>query len=102
MNPQVKSCLEEHKGEEGFSKACRLEIDAMVERRVSDFRLDSRLQAVCKDDIANICSFYSVSFPWLSELRTVRSHCIHCWVCATRRCAEMTLPGAFSFYSVRL
>jgi Golgi apparatus protein 1 len=29
----------------------------MIERRVRDFRLDSRLRSVCEDDIFTMCAF---------------------------------------------
>lgn len=57
---QVKTCLEEHRNDPNFGKQCRVELEGMIERRVTDFRLDNRLQSVCKQDIQSICNFYSV------------------------------------------
>lgn len=48
-------CLIEHKEDDGFSKECRAEIDGMIERRVRDFRVDSRLRRVCQTDIKTLC-----------------------------------------------
>lgn len=51
----AKQCLEEHREE--LSSKCRDEIDTMIERRVRDFRLDSRLKKACQRDIGNICAW---------------------------------------------
>ncbi len=45
---QVKDCLVEHRTDAGFSAACKEEVDQMVERRVRDFQLDTRLARYCK------------------------------------------------------
>ena len=52
---QAKQCLEDHREE--LSGECRTEIDSMVERRVRDFRLDSRLKNACQDDIFTMCAY---------------------------------------------
>jgi hypothetical protein len=51
----AKQCLEEHREE--LSSSCREEIDSMIERRVRDFRLDSRLKKACERDISNMCAW---------------------------------------------
>lgn len=51
----AKQCLEEHREE--LSGGCREEIDSMIERRVRDFRLDSRLKKACEKDIGNMCAW---------------------------------------------
>ncbi|KAF8068299.1 GLG1 [Scenedesmus sp. PABB004] len=51
----AKQCLEEHRAE--LSGGCREEIDGMIERRVRDFRLDSRLKAACASDIFDMCAY---------------------------------------------
>eukprot|EP00882_Tetradesmus_deserticola_P030496 GHRQ01034269.1.p2 GENE.GHRQ01034269.1~~GHRQ01034269.1.p2 ORF type:complete len:115 (-),score=46.11 GHRQ01034269.1:433-777(-) len=51
----AKQCLEEHRDE--LSGGCREEIDSMIERRVRDFRLDSRLKKACERDISNMCAW---------------------------------------------
>jgi Golgi apparatus protein 1 len=51
----AKQCLEEHREE--LSSSCRDEIDSMIERRVRDFRLDSRLKKACERDIGNMCAW---------------------------------------------
>lgn len=38
------------------------EVERMIERRVHDFRLDSRLRKSCEEDIYTMCSFSGVSF----------------------------------------
>ncbi len=43
-NAHAKSCLESHLQE--LSGPCRAEMDSMIERRVQDFNLDSRLRKV--------------------------------------------------------
>lgn len=55
---KVKDCLELHRKDEGFSADCREEVDAMIEQRVRDFRLDSRLRTTCEADIYNMCAFF--------------------------------------------
>lgn len=37
--------------------ACRAEIDEMIERRVRDFRLDTRLKNACEKTILDQCSY---------------------------------------------
>jgi hypothetical protein len=44
----------------GFSADCRTELEGMIERRVKDFQLDSRLKAACENDIMDICPVYVV------------------------------------------
>ncbi|KAG2445817.1 hypothetical protein HXX76_000421 [Chlamydomonas incerta] len=55
---RVKDCLESHRHDDGFSDECRTEVDAMIESRVRDFRLDSRLRTTCESDIYNMCAFF--------------------------------------------
>lgn len=54
---KVKDCLEEHRNDEGFGSQCREEVNKMIEERVHDFRLDSRLRKTCEADIYNMCAF---------------------------------------------
>lgn len=35
---------------------CRTEVDAVIERRVRDFRLDSRLRSACAGSISQLCA----------------------------------------------
>ncbi|KIY92688.1 Golgi apparatus protein 1 [Monoraphidium neglectum] len=51
----AKECLEEHREE--LSEGCRSEIDGMIERRVRDFKLDSRLRTACENDIYDTCAY---------------------------------------------
>lgn len=62
---RVKECLEENRLKEDFSPACKEEIDAVIERRVRDFKLDFRLRKDCEADIAKTCAFYGVGAPGL-------------------------------------
>ncbi len=39
------------------------EVDAMVERRGREFRLDDQLRRSCKTDIYAMCSFFGVRTP---------------------------------------
>ena len=57
-NARTKECLEEHREE--LSPGCKEEIDAMIERRVRDFRLDSKLRASCENEIFNMCAYFGV------------------------------------------
>ncbi|GFR46876.1 hypothetical protein Agub_g8517 [Astrephomene gubernaculifera] len=54
---RVKDCLEAHRDDDGFGKECREEVDKMIEQRVRDFRLDSRLKRTCGSDIYNMCAY---------------------------------------------
>ncbi|GIL70396.1 hypothetical protein Vretimale_3583 [Volvox reticuliferus] len=54
---KVKDCLEEHRNDDGFGDECREEVNKMIEARVREFRLDSRLRKTCKTDIYNMCAF---------------------------------------------
>ena len=57
---KVKDCLEDNRNKDSFSADCKEEVDAMIERRVRDFRLDSRLRTVCESDIYSMCAFFGV------------------------------------------
>lgn len=51
----AKQCLEDAREE--LSPGCRAEVDGMIERRVRDFRLDSRLRKACESDIYDTCAY---------------------------------------------
>ncbi|GBF99737.1 hypothetical protein Rsub_12450 [Raphidocelis subcapitata] len=51
----AKDCLIAHRNDNGFSGKCREELEVMIERRVRDFRLDSRLRKHCASDIVSVC-----------------------------------------------
>lgn len=36
----------------------------MIERRVRDFRLDSKLRQACENEIFNMCAYFGVSLGW--------------------------------------
>lgn len=42
----MKDCLESHREDTGFSAECKDELEAMMEKRAADFRLDSTLREV--------------------------------------------------------
>ena len=42
----MKDCLESHREDSGFSAECKDELEAMMEKRAADFRLDSTLREV--------------------------------------------------------
>eukprot|EP00201_Polytomella_parva_P015143 CAMPEP_0175066598 /NCGR_PEP_ID=MMETSP0052_2-20121109/16604_1 /TAXON_ID=51329 ORGANISM="Polytomella parva, Strain SAG 63-3" /NCGR_SAMPLE_ID=MMETSP0052_2 /ASSEMBLY_ACC=CAM_ASM_000194 /LENGTH=941 /DNA_ID=CAMNT_0016333331 /DNA_START=144 /DNA_END=2969 /DNA_ORIENTATION=- len=56
---RAKDCLEMHMHDPNFSSECRVELENALARRAADFRLDSRLQTDCADDIERVCAFYS-------------------------------------------
>lgn len=56
-NAQVKDCLEDKREKPGFSAECKNELEKMMERRATDFRLDSTLRETCKNDIDEICGY---------------------------------------------
>jgi hypothetical protein len=37
------------------------QIEDMMERRVRDFRLDTRLRTACEEDIYTMCAYFGVS-----------------------------------------
>lgn len=56
-NARVKDCLEEHRNEPNFSAECKAQLEGMMERRATDFRLDSALAEQCADDIEDVCGY---------------------------------------------
>ena len=44
-------CLEQHRAEPNFSRSCRVEIEALMIARATDFRLDPQLRRACKNDV---------------------------------------------------
>ncbi|KAG1656262.1 hypothetical protein FOA52_011910 [Chlamydomonas sp. UWO 241] len=69
---RVKECLEDNR--EKLSEGCKGEIDGMVERRVHDFRLDSKLRKSCENEIFNMCAY----FGDLDDIDTYDSSIINC------------------------
>ena len=53
------------------------EVDAMIERRVRDFRLDTRLRTACEGDIYSMCAFFGVSGVAVMGL----CDCVYACVC---------------------
>lgn len=56
-NARAKECLEEHRLDTGFSEGCKKEVEAMMESRAADFRLDPKLRKLCKEDIRMVCGY---------------------------------------------
>ncbi|KAK9816541.1 hypothetical protein WJX72_001742 [[Myrmecia] bisecta] len=54
---KIMDCLEEHREDPHFSAECKVELEAMMERRAADFRLDAALRQLCKKDIEDLCSY---------------------------------------------
>lgn len=54
---RVKKCLEKHRKKRNFSSECRKELEAMMERRSKDFRLDPELTENCEKEIHDECLF---------------------------------------------
>eukprot|EP00775_Hariotina_reticulata_P012795 gene12795-12923_t len=44
----ARSCLIGHRNDKGFTAQCRVELEKMIQARVQDFRVDTRLRKVCK------------------------------------------------------
>jgi Golgi apparatus protein 1 len=38
-----------------------MQIEDMMERRVRDFRLDTRMRTACEEDIYTMCAYFGVS-----------------------------------------
>lgn len=57
---RVKDCLEEHRNDDDFPSDCRDELEAMMQERSTDFRLDSILREACKEDIMLTCGWDDV------------------------------------------
>eukprot|EP00878_Enallax_costatus_P020866 GHUV01022075.1.p1 GENE.GHUV01022075.1~~GHUV01022075.1.p1 ORF type:complete len:715 (+),score=210.45 GHUV01022075.1:1362-3506(+) len=51
----ARDCLVAYRNDPTFTPACRDELDAMIEARVRDFRIDSRLRKVCEIPIRELC-----------------------------------------------
>ncbi|KAF8068300.1 hypothetical protein HT031_001987 [Scenedesmus sp. PABB004] len=54
-NAAARDCLVEHRNDRAFTPACRDELEGMIEARVRDFRIDSRLRRVCEAPILELC-----------------------------------------------
>lgn len=50
-NARAKECLEDNREQPGFSPACKMEVEKMMESRAADFRLDPKLRVLCEEDI---------------------------------------------------
>lgn len=52
---RVQECLEDNIDESGFSAECKTELENVIAKRVSDFRLDTALREACEDDLKETC-----------------------------------------------
>ena len=46
-----QECLEDKIDESGFSADCKEELDNIIAKRVSDFKLDTPLREACENDL---------------------------------------------------
>lgn len=53
---QVQECLEDHLDEPKFASDCKEELDAVIARRVADFRLNTVLREACAGDLQEHCA----------------------------------------------
>lgn len=53
----TKECLEKKRHEPDFSPECKKTFEEMMARRATDFRLDSKLRELCRDDIEEVCGY---------------------------------------------
>lgn len=62
-NARAKECLEQHRQDADFSKACKDELESMITARSADFRLDPQLKTHCVKDIEELCmpAYYEVA-----------------------------------------
>lgn len=62
-NARAKECLEQHREDADFSKACKDELESMITARSADFRLDPQLKTHCVKDIEELCmpAYYEVA-----------------------------------------
>ena len=47
----AQECLEDNIDESGFSADCKEELNNIIAKRVSDFKLDTALREACEDDL---------------------------------------------------
>eukprot|EP00195_Chlamydomonas_chlamydogama_P004977 CAMPEP_0202901334 /NCGR_PEP_ID=MMETSP1392-20130828/14194_1 /ASSEMBLY_ACC=CAM_ASM_000868 /TAXON_ID=225041 /ORGANISM="Chlamydomonas chlamydogama, Strain SAG 11-48b" /LENGTH=885 /DNA_ID=CAMNT_0049587883 /DNA_START=46 /DNA_END=2703 /DNA_ORIENTATION=- len=52
---RVQECLEDNSDESGFSAECKEELENILAKRVSDFRLDTVLRESCESDLEEMC-----------------------------------------------
>ena len=81
----MKDCLEAHREDTGFSAECKDELEAMMEKRAADFRLDSTLREVLllvlgpglfvflRDQFPQMCQSFRTSAQWLYLNRNEQS-----------------------------
>ena len=61
--------------EAGFSQECREQLEQMMARRAADFRLDSRVVALCSEDIAATCGR---ELATMSSVEGTDGRVLHC------------------------
>lgn len=61
--------------EAGFSQECREQLEQMMARRAADFRLDSRVVALCSEDIASTCGR---TLATMSSVEGTDGRVLHC------------------------
>jgi len=73
---RAKDCLEDNMEKSGFSEQCKKELDAMRERRATDFRLDATLRKLCRDDIEEVCGYEKESLDSIASYDGRVSNCL--------------------------
>ena len=69
LSPPLKCSLEDHREEEGFTPACRDEMEASIARRAADFRLDAPLRAACAGEVESLCGEETKALKTTDEVR---------------------------------
>jgi Golgi apparatus protein 1 len=52
---RVQECLEDNVDESGFSSDCKSELENVLAKRVSDFRMDTALRDACESELKDTC-----------------------------------------------
>ncbi|KAG2435442.1 hypothetical protein HYH02_011942 [Chlamydomonas schloesseri] len=72
---RVQECLEDNIDESGFSAECKTELENVIAKRVSDFRLDTALREACEDDLKDTCG---TSLKDMDEDDKVKKTALNC------------------------
>lgn len=52
---RVQECLEDNMDESGFNPECKGELEGMIAKRVSDFRMDNAMRDACESELKDTC-----------------------------------------------
>ncbi|GAX77303.1 hypothetical protein CEUSTIGMA_g4749.t1 [Chlamydomonas eustigma] len=53
---RVQECLEDNMEDSKFSSECKEELDDIIAKRVTDFKLDTTLREACESDLQDMCA----------------------------------------------